>query len=193
MGWSMGVNTSFELATRHPERVRGLFAVAGVPGGTFATMLGPFHLPHVVAGAIAVTAARALHHGGRALNPVARRLPIGPRAIAAISHSGFMFPVADRELTAVAVREFLQTPVDWYFHLALHTSRHARVRLSGIEVPAFFVAARWDVLSGARDMHTAAERMREATYVELEGTHFLQMERPDEVHALLLEFLERVG
>ena len=34
MGWSMGVNTMFELAFRHPERVAGLFAVAGVPGDT---------------------------------------------------------------------------------------------------------------------------------------------------------------
>ena len=41
MGWSMGVNTMFELAFRHPERVSGLFAVAGVPGDTFATMLAP--------------------------------------------------------------------------------------------------------------------------------------------------------
>ena len=40
MGWSMGVNTAFELALRHPERVTGIFAVAGVPGDTFATMLG---------------------------------------------------------------------------------------------------------------------------------------------------------
>ena len=49
MGWSMGVNTMFELALRHPERVTGLFAVCGVPGNTFATMLGPLHLPHWVA------------------------------------------------------------------------------------------------------------------------------------------------
>ena len=40
MGWSMGVNTAFELAVSHPERVSGIFAVAGVPGDTFATMLG---------------------------------------------------------------------------------------------------------------------------------------------------------
>ena len=45
MGWSMGVNTAFELALRHPERVTGIFAVAGVPGDTFATMLGPLRLP----------------------------------------------------------------------------------------------------------------------------------------------------
>ena len=41
MGWSMGVNTMFELAVTHPERVTGLFAVGGVPGDTFASMLRP--------------------------------------------------------------------------------------------------------------------------------------------------------
>ena len=108
MGWSMGVNTMFELAVRHPERVRGLFAVAGVPGDTFATMLGPLHLPHAVAGRSPSTAARLLKYGGRALTPLTPRLPVGPRAIAALAHTGFMFPVPDRELAATAVREFLQ-------------------------------------------------------------------------------------
>jgi pimeloyl-ACP methyl ester carboxylesterase len=189
----MGVNTMFELATRHPERVRGLFAVAGVPGGTFATMLGPLHLPHSVAGALTTGVARLVHHSGRALSPLTRRLPIGPWTISALGRTGFMFPVPDRELAATAVREFLQTPVDWYAHLALRTSEHARVRLSQVGVPCFLVAGRWDVLSGARDMFTAAERLDQATYVELNGTHFLQMEQPERVHALLLEFLERVG
>ncbi|WP_432478861.1 alpha/beta fold hydrolase [Nocardioides sp. GXQ0305] len=193
MGWSMGVNTMFELATRHPERVRGLFAVAGVPGGTFATMLGPFHLPHVVAGAVAVGCARLLERGGRVLTPLTTRIPVGPRTVALLGRTGFMLPVADAELAATAVREFLRTPVDWYCHMALRTSEHARVRLSRVTAPAFFVAGRWDVLSGARDMFTAAERLADATYVELDGTHFLPMEQPDQVHALLLEFVERVG
>ena len=47
----------------------------------------------------------------------------------------------DPELTAVAIKEFLQVPVQWYMHLALSTSRHARVRLSQVAVPAMFVAA----------------------------------------------------
>ena len=193
MGWSMGVNTMFELAVAHPERVLGLFAVAGVPGDTFATMLGPLRLPHPLARALTVTASRALRYGGWALTPLACRLPIGERVIAALSHTGFMLPVRDPDLAAIAVREFLTTPIDWYFHLALSTSRHARVRLSRIGVPAFFVAGKWDILSGARDMLTAAERLDDATYVELPGSHFIQMEQPERVHALLLDFLERVG
>ncbi|KAA1425628.1 alpha/beta fold hydrolase [Nocardioides antri] len=193
MGWSMGVNTMFELAVRNPERVAGLFAVCGVPGDTFRTMLAPFRLPHPLGRLITITACRAAKLTGWAVSPVTTRLPIGPRAVALISHSGFMLPVADPEMTAVGIREFIKTPVQWYAHLALGTSKHARVSLSDIEVPARFVAATYDVLAGARDMATAADRLSDADYVELRGSHFIQLEQPDQVHALLLDFLDKVA
>jgi pimeloyl-ACP methyl ester carboxylesterase len=193
MGWSMGVNTMFELAVRHPERVRGLFAVAGVPGDTFATMLGPLRLPHPVARLLTVNLTRALRLGGFALTPVASRLPIGPRTIAALSRTGFMFRVPDPELAATAVREFFTTPIGWYMQMALSTSRHARVSLGQVDVPCAFVAGRYDVLAGARDMASAAERLRDATYDEIRGSHFIQMEQPEQVHRLLLDFLAKVG
>ncbi|HZW45807.1 MAG TPA: alpha/beta fold hydrolase [Dermatophilaceae bacterium] len=46
-GWSIGVNTAFELAVVHPARVSGLFAVAGVPGGTFSSMGAPLMIPRL--------------------------------------------------------------------------------------------------------------------------------------------------
>ena len=193
MGWSMGVNTMFELAVHHPERVRGLFAVAGVPGDTFATMLGPLYVPRVLARTITVGLSTVLKYAGKAVTPVSSRLPVGPRAIKVISHSGFMFPVPDAELAARAVKEFLTTPVDWYFHLALSTSKHARVSLSKVHVPALFVAGSYDILAGTRDMASAAKRLEEGEYVELRGTHFIAMEQPEQVHQLLLDFLERIG
>jgi pimeloyl-ACP methyl ester carboxylesterase len=193
MGWSMGVNTMYELTFRHPERVAGLFAVCGVPGDTFATMLGPLHLPHVAARAVTVTIARAVRLLGAAATPVTSRLPVGPAFVSALTHSGLMLPVPDPAITAVAVREFLRTPIEWYFHLALATSEHQRVSLSRVRVPAAFVAGRWDVLAGARDMASAAERIPGATYVELDGSHFLCLEQPERLHGLLREFLARVG
>jgi pimeloyl-ACP methyl ester carboxylesterase len=192
MGWSMGVNTMFEFAIRHPERVNGLFAVAGVPGDTFRTMLAPFHLPHPVARALTVNLARTLRRFGRVLTPVSTRLPIGPTTVFVISHSGFMFPVADPKNAARAIKEFLTTPLDWYMHLGLKTSEHARVSLRSINVPTTFVAGRWDILAGSRDMATAAARIPGAKYVELHGSHFIAMEQPERVHELLLELLEKV-
>ncbi len=193
MGWSMGVNTMFELAVRHPERVTGLFAVCGVPGDTFRTMLAPFRLPHPVARVVTVNIARALKHTGWALSPIASRLPIGPRTIDLLALTRFLDPVPDPDLAAVAIKEFLQVPVQWYMHLALSTSRHARVRLSKVAVPAMFVAGKHDILAGSRDMKSAAERIPGAGYLELDGTHFVQIEQPERVHELLLDFLELVG
>jgi len=192
MGWSMGVNTAFELAFLHPDRVTGLFAVAGVPGGTFSSMLAPLGVPRFARAAITVNAARAMRTLGKPLSLLARNLPIGPKAVAVLSHSGFMLPVADVELTAETVREMLQTPVDWYMHLAVETSKHVRVSLRDIDVPATFVAGHWDVLASAEDMRTAAERIDDAEYVELTASHFVAMEKPAEVHELLLDLLDRV-
>jgi pimeloyl-ACP methyl ester carboxylesterase len=192
MGWSMGVNTAFELAVRHPGRVSGLFAVAGVPGSTFASMLAPARLPRGVAQALTVNAARVLKYAGPAINPVTQRLRMGRLGVGVLTHSGFMLPTPDTEGTGRAVRDFLTTPVDWYGHVALATAKHRRVPLGTIRVPTSFVAGRWDVLAGARDMASAAARIPGATYVELPATHFVQMERPEEVHALLLDFLATV-
>jgi pimeloyl-ACP methyl ester carboxylesterase len=192
MGWSMGVNTAFELAHLHPERVTGLFAVAGVPGGTFASMLAPLGIPRPARAALTVNAARAMGLLGKPLSVLARHLPVGPKAGAVLSHSGFMLPVADPALTAEAVREMLRTPVDWYMHLAVTTSKHVRVSLRAIHVPTTFVAGRWDVLASAEDMRTASERIAGSAYVRLNASHFVAMEKPDEVHALLLDLLARV-
>jgi pimeloyl-ACP methyl ester carboxylesterase len=192
MGWSMGVNTSFELAYLHPHRVSGLFAVAGVPGGTFASMLAPLGIPRFARAAITVNLARAMGVLGKPATLLARRLPVGPLTAAVLTHSGFMLPVPDPELARRAVKEFLTTPIDWYMHLAVTTSRHVRVSLRGIRVPATFVAGRWDVLASAEDMRTAAERIPGASYVRLDASHFVAMERPEEVHELLLDLLDRV-
>ena len=192
MGWSMGVNTAFELAYLHPHRVTGLFAVAGVPGGTFASMLAPLGVPRFARAAITVNVARVMGLLGKPASVVARRLPIGPVTGQVITHSGFMLPVPDVDLARRAVKEFLTTPIDWYMHLAVTTSRHVRVSLRGIKVPTTFAAGRWDVLASAEDMRTAAERIDGATYVRLDASHFVAMERPDEVHELLLDLLDQV-
>lgn len=192
LGWSTGVDTMFELAVRNPERVTGLFAVAGVPGDPFAAMLGPLHLPRLLTRGVTVNLCRGLRLAGKAISPVSSRLPVGARFVDALARTGFLSPVPDPELAAFAIGEFLSVPLDWYAHLALGTSRHARASLSGITVPTAFVAASYDVLAGARDLASAAARIPGATYHELRGSHFIAMEQPDSVHRLLLDFLGRL-
>jgi pimeloyl-ACP methyl ester carboxylesterase len=192
-GWSIGVNTAFELAVLHPSRVTGLFAVAGVPGGTFASMGAPLMIPRLARRPISLGVTRALRRTGRLLTPVTSRLPVGVAFAQLLSHSGFMLPT--RELSAVrrAVKEFLTTPVDWYMHLALAAAEHPRVSLRHVTVPTAFVAGRYDILASARDMATAAERIDGATFTELPGSHFLQLEHPGPVHDELVGLLDRLA
>jgi pimeloyl-ACP methyl ester carboxylesterase len=189
MGWSIGVNTAFELAVKHPDRVTGLFAVAGVPGGTFSSMGAPLQIPRFARRPIALSIASTLARTGRAITPVSSRFPVGRRTTFLLQHSGFMLPGADPESVERAVSEFLTTPVDWYMHLAREAARHDRISLSQVRVPAAFVAGTYDILASAEDMQTASERIAGSRFVELRGSHFLQMEHPDDVHQELLAFL----
>jgi pimeloyl-ACP methyl ester carboxylesterase len=192
-GWSVGVNTAFELATRHPERVSGLFALAGVPGATFASMLAPLRVPRLLRAPITVGLSHVARDIGHLLSPITRALPIGRITATWLRHSGFMFPSADEEVVRRAVREFLTTDVDWYFHLAVAAARHERVSLRAIGVPTAFVAGRYDVLADNKDIRSAAARIPEATCSVLPGSHFLQMENPEQVHEEMLTLVRRVA
>lgn len=190
-GWSIGVNTAFELAKLHPHRVSGLFAVAGVPGGTFSSMGAPLMLPRPVRRPIALGVTRVLERTGRLITPVSSHLPVGPLTAHLLTHSGFMLPGPDPDDVRRAVKEFLTTPVDWYMHLAKAAAEHPRVSLRSIRVPTTFVAGRYDVLASAHDMHTAALRIPDAAYVLLKGSHFVQLEHPERVHQELLALVTR--
>ena len=192
-GWSYGVNVAFELALRHPERVSGIFAVAGVPGGTFASMGAPLYIPRPLRQPISVGTTRLLKLAGPALTPVARRIPMGPISTSVLRFSGFMFPTAKPEDVRRAVREFLTTPVDWYMHLALAAAAHPRVSLSKIGVPVAFVSGRYDILASHHDMRTAADRIGDATYVEMFGSHFIPMEKSKAVTQLLKDLVARTS
>jgi pimeloyl-ACP methyl ester carboxylesterase len=191
VGWSIGVNIAFELVAAHPERVSGVFAVAGVPGDTFSSMLGPLHLPRPVVRALAASSTQVLKYAGRALTPLTSRLPIGPQLIELAARTGLILPFPDPELGALALEEFLSTPAEWYFHLALRTSERGRLSLRRIKVPVMFVAGSRDLIAGSRHMAAVAARIPHGTYVELRGSHFVQMEQPERVHRLLLDFLRQ--
>jgi pimeloyl-ACP methyl ester carboxylesterase len=191
-GWSIGVNTAFELAVMVPERVSGLFAVAGVPGGTFSSMGAPLMIPRFARKPISVGVTWVLEKTGRAITPVTSRLPVGPVTVRLLTHSGFMLPSPDLAAVRRAVKEFLQTPTEWYMHLARAAADHPRVSLRTITVPTTFVAGRYDILASAHDMGTAAERIPDADIAVLHGSHFVQLEHPETVHQHLLELVHRV-
>ncbi len=191
--WSHGVTIAFELAARYPERVDGILAVAGVPGNTFATMLAPLHLPRPVAKQIMINAARVGYLTGDALGPLVKMFPWTNLTARAVQLTGFVGKSADPRDVRVMLSEFCTTNPRWYAHLALGVSQSIRVPLSGIRIPVTFIAGRGDILTGARDMKGAAERIPDSTYLELKGSHFLPLEQPSIIRDQLLALIERVA
>ena len=94
MGWSMGVNTAFELAYLHPQRVTG--AVRGGGGARRHLRLdaGSAADPPRLRGLRSPSTSRGPWSVlGKPLSRWSRtRLPVGPRTVAVLSHSGFMLP-----------------------------------------------------------------------------------------------------
>jgi 3-oxoadipate enol-lactonase len=191
--WSTGVTIAFELATRHPERVTGILAVAGVPGNTFSTMLAPLRVPPILSRALIVSFVRSVTVTGHVLAPLTRKVPWTNTTANAIRLTRLVNPAADTAELRVLLQEFFTTHPAWYAKLALSVSKHGRVSLSDIDIPVTFIAGRWDIFTGARDMLTAAQRVKGSRYRELDATHFVPVEYPEVVLDELKQLLVRVG
>lgn len=189
--WSIGVNTAFALAERHPDRVAGLLAVAGVPGGTFATMGAPWRVPRRLRQPIATAAARGVQALGPALTWLAPKVPIGPRAAWLVTHSGLIGRTARPDVLVPMLSEFLVQDWGWYMHLALAASRHQAMDLAFVRCPTTLLAGESDVLTSMHDVVQAASKIADARVSVLPGTHFLPLEHPELIQVALGELAAR--
>jgi pimeloyl-ACP methyl ester carboxylesterase len=191
--WSIGVNVAFEAARLHPDRVAGLLAVAGVPGGTFATMGGPLGIPRPLRAPVGTRVAKLTRLAGPVLSRLTPLVPVDARTAWLLSHSGFMLPGARSEHLVPMLREFLQQDWGWYMTLAVGAAEHPAMDTSFLACPITFVAGRSDVLTSVHDVVEAAGRIPSAEVVVLPGSHFLTLEHPEQVHAALDALVARTG
>lgn len=190
--WSTGVTIAFELAARYPERVAGILAVAGVPGNTFSTMLAPLRVPPLLARGLMSGLARSVTYTGHALAPLTRAIPWTNLTTDIVRRTRLIHPAADTAQLRPLLQEFFTTHPAWYAKLAVSVAEHSRVSLSDVDIPVTFLAGKWDVLTGARDMLSAARRVKGSRYRELDATHFIPIEFPEIVLDELRELLARV-
>lgn len=191
--WSLGVNVGFETALRHPDRVAGLLAVAGVPGGTFQAMFEPLRVPQRFRHRMGVAGARLGRRIGPALDLVARTIPLNRLSATMINHSGFVLPNARPERLIPALAEFREHDFRWYFTLAVAAADHAPLDVSAVRVPTVLVAGKWDVLTSATDMAKVARQIPGAELRVLDGSHFLPLEFADELADEVKQLVARVG
>ena len=90
------------------------------------------------------------------------------------------------------VQEILTTDPDWYANLALGVGTHQRVSLSNVDVPVTMLAGSKDLLTSAEAMRTAADRIGDVVFMELDATHFIPFGQPELVLNELKNVLARV-
>lgn len=192
LGWSIGVNVAFEMAKRHPERVDGIVALAGVPGGTFEAGFAPLMVPKPLRKHVAM----GVTQGGRALskplNLLARTVPKGRPFAEVLRLSGFMMPHADAHHAVPWIRAFLEHDFHWYFTLGVAAAEHEPLDPSFVEVPVTIAAGGFDVMTSMRDVVAFAEKIPHAVTHVLHGTHMLPLEFPDEILQMVHDVYDKV-
>jgi pimeloyl-ACP methyl ester carboxylesterase len=108
-----------------------------------------------------------------------------------ISHSGFVLPKATPERLLPTLEEFREHDFRWYFTLALGAASHRSMNTGFVDVPVSLVAGRYDVLTSVHAMRKAEARIPDADMTVLAGSHFLPLEFPDELAAVLRTLVAR--
>ena len=191
VAWSLGVNVAFELARTHPERVSGVLSVAGVPGGTFDTILAPQLVPRRLRRPLGLTVAKAGRAIGPQLNLLAKVVPTNRAFVEVFRHSGIMLPYAEVEDVTPWVKTFFHQDFEWYFHLAVALERHGRIDPSFIDVPVTIVAGAIDALTSHADVLEYASQIPHAEVHSLPGSHCLPLEFPDRIMEMLRDLYVR--
>lgn len=191
VGWSIGVNVAFEMAAQHPERVAGIVALAGVPGGTFEASFASLMVPKPLRRHFAMGVVQGGRALGTPLTALARVVPKGRPFAEVLRWSGFMMPRAAPEDAVPWIKAFLEHDFHWYFTLGVAASEHEPIDPGFITVPVTIAAGGFDVMTSMRDVVAFAEKIPHAVLHVLHGTHMLPMEFPDEIMDMIHDVYEK--
>ncbi|MCB9652783.1 MAG: alpha/beta hydrolase [Deltaproteobacteria bacterium] len=188
VGWSMGAQVGFEVLRLAPERISRLVALSGVAGRIFQGAL-PFAgleraLGWMIEGAMPLVPR---------FSPLARRL-IATRASFALAKGiGFVGTMASPESFMGMLRGVAELDHVAYLQTLIGLGEHdAMDVLKKTDVPLLFVGGRRDRLTPVALLESLARQAANARVHIVEGgTHFALIEAPDEVNAVIEDFLLR--
>lgn len=188
VGWSMGVQVSLEVARRAPGRLAGLVALCG----TYAT---PFRTAFPMQLAQGLEAAFGWLSGRPQLAQAALDLAVTMPSVAftVLQNAMFVGPDAHREIFAGSVSSVAQVDKRIYLRTMMALAAHdARDVLPRVSCPALVIAGRRDRLTPPEAARQMVAELADASYLEVEGSHFALIERPQLINDALLRFAERV-
>lgn len=189
IGWSMGVQVGFETIKRHPDRVKGLFAINGTYGRAFRTVMGSRLVGQVIPMLLRLVRAQATLVGR-----ATKRVAGSDALINAMKRVGLVSATIDLEIFRAVAAGFVN--LDWviYSDLLMRLDEHdAEDVLEQIDVPVTIVTGDRDLMTPpatAEHMHRVISGSR--LVVIQGGTHYTPVEYPDVLADELGRLLDRV-
>ena len=188
-GWSMGVQVGFETIKRHPDRVKGLFAINGTYGRAFRTVMGSRLVGQTIPMLLRLVRAQATLVGR-----ATKRIAGSDALINAMKRVGLVSQTIDIEIFRAVAAGFQN--IDWiiYSDLLARLDEHdAEDVLAKIDIPVTIVTGDRDLMtppSTAEHIHRAIPNSR--LVVIKGGTHYTPVEYPALVADELGRLLDRV-
>ncbi len=192
IGWSLGVNVAFDFAQRHPQRVAGVMAVAGVPGGSFSALFHP--LPRALRPGAGRIGAHLLRYVGPVLSKVIDGMPASSgRDISRRWLSTVGFDAKHIALLVHVLGAFAKHDWAWYSRLVKASGEHEPIDLHFVRFPVTFIAGAWDSISSAGDVRAVSRHVSGSRYVELAGTHYVPLQFPSVMGSELSLLVDRTA
>jgi pimeloyl-ACP methyl ester carboxylesterase len=180
---------AFELALEDPARVRGVLAVAGIPGGSYSSLFGSYGVPRRIRPRMGRLSSRLLPVVGPLLPLLVASLPPARDLWSPAAVRGSVREAAHPGALRAVLHEFAGHDWKWYRHLSLALAEHAPLDVAAVRCPVTFVAGRYDSLVDIRDVRAAARTVPGARLRELSATHFVPLQFPE----VMLEELARLS
>ena len=198
VGWSMGVQVSFEIIRRHADQVLGLVLVNGTYGRPLATAFAPLLKTSPIKPWIPaiLRAAEAVSHLAQPAQPYAQKLVQTKLALTFLKGLGLVSATLDESAFMELASQVAGLNMPRYMAILNSLGDHcAEAVLPSIERPVLIV-------TGDRDLFTPVEQSREMArrivgaemLVIPSGTHYTPLEFPELIHLRVQKFLrERLG
>lgn len=198
VGWSMGVQVSFEVVRRHVARIDALVLVNGTYGRPLATAFAPLLKTSPIKPLIPaiLRAVEAVSFLAEPAQPYAQKVVQTKAALTVLKGLGLVSATLDERAFVELASQVAGLHMPRYMAILNSLGDHcAEAVLPSIEKPVL-------IITGDRDLFTPVEQSREMarriTGSELmvipSGTHYTPLEFPELIHLRVQKFFrERLG
>lgn len=198
LGWSMGVQVSFEAWRRMPEKILGMLLINGTYGSPLATAFSPVLKDSPLKAMIPAIARgmESVAHLAEPFQPAAQRVTKTKLALRVVKGLGMVSEALDESMFLALASEVAGLHMPRYMATLNALANHSAEDLLGkITVPVLVVTGDRDVLTPVAQSREMVKRIPGAELLVIpSGTHYTPLEFPELIHLRAEKWLrERLG